>query len=105
PRAQTRVRVLEDHLQPRPHPPESPGGEAQEIRRLTATVEEDPAARRLDQAQQRAPYGRLAAAALPDQAERLATAKGEADTIDRLHVADDSLEQSAADVEVFAQLL
>ena len=74
-------------------------------RRDVGAVEQDPAAGRLDQPQERATDGRLAAARLADEAERLAATDGEADVVDRLHVADLAAQDAAHQREELAQVL
>ena len=101
PRVERRVRVLEDDLHP--------AAERLELRsrqrRDVGAVEQDPAAGRLDQPQERAPDGRLATARLADEAERLAATDREADVVDRLHVADLAAQDAAHQREELAQVL
>ncbi len=70
-----------------------------------AAVELDRTALALDQAQQRAPGGRLAAARFADQRQRLARMQVEAQLFDRMHAARDAAEEAAAQVEARDQVL
>jgi len=66
----------------------------------------DLAGGRLDEAEHEAARRRLAAAALADQAERLALVDVEADVVDRAHAADLALdEEPGGDREVLGQVL
>ena len=64
--------------------------------RDVAALEDDLAAGRLEQPGEQPAGGRLAAAGLADQAERLARADVEVDAVDGLHRADLALQQSPA---------
>jgi hypothetical protein len=83
-RVQRRVRVLEDHLRV--------AAELDQLLRLDVgdllALELDRAAGRIEQAQQQAAGGRLAAARLAHQAERLAALDVEGDAVDGVHGAD-----------------
>src|SRR5439155_6066075 len=69
------------------------------------TVEDDPAAGRLEQPGEQPAGRRLAAAGLADQAESLAPGDREVDTVDRLDVRDLALEDDAAgDGEVLPEV-
>ena len=92
-------RVLEDDLHVPAHLLHRRRAEAEEL----DPVERDLARRRLDQAQERAAKGRLAAAGLADEAERLAAANLEVDSVDRLEVAGRTLEDALLDREVLLQ--
>jgi hypothetical protein len=70
-----------------------------------AAVELDGAALALDQAQQRAAGGRLAAARFTDQRQRLARMQVEAQLLHRMHAARDAAEEAAAQVEARDQVL
>src|SRR5205085_10171197 len=84
PRVERRERILEDHL----HPPTQRAQRVlTEIRDVLA-VEDDLAAGRLVETQDRAAHGRLSAAGLADEAERLAALERQRDAVDRAHVAD-----------------
>ncbi len=100
-RVERGVRVLEHDLHPAPVALELVALEVGDV----VPVEDDSAAGRLDEAEERAPDGRLAAAGLPDQAERLAAPDLEADVVDGLHVADLALEDAAAHREELRQVL
>ena len=84
PGVQRRVGVLEDDLRLPPERQEPPGWQ----RRDVLVFEEDAPAGRLDGAQDEATGGRLAAAALADEPQRLPRGDREADAVDR---ADDAL--------------
>ena len=95
-------RVLEDHL----HPPTQRAEVALAQPRDVLPVEEDPAVGGLVQAQDRAPDGRLAAARLADEPERLPAADREADVVDRAYVAHVAVEhEPALDREVELQVV
>ena len=96
-----RVRILEHDLHPAPVALELGALDVGDIR----PVEHDPAAGWLDQAQERPSHGRLAAAGLPHQAQRLATPDVEAHVVDRLHLADLALQDPAAQGEELGQML
>ena len=101
PRVERRERILEDDLHPAPERLEPPAAELRDV----GPVEDDAAAGRLDQAQQHAADGGLAAAGLADEAERLAPADGEADVVDGLDLADLAMQDAADDGEVLGQVL
>ena len=95
-------RVLEDDLHLAPHRPHALGVQA--LDRLA--LEADGAAGRLDQADQHAPGGGLAAARLADEAERPAARDREIDAVDRAHRADLTRDQNpAGDREVLGEAL
>ena len=100
-RIERRERVLEDDLHPAPERLEVTSSERSDI----GAVEHHPAARRLDQAQQRATDRRLAAARLADEAERLAATDREADVVDGLHVADLATQDPAHQREELVEVL
>ncbi len=100
PRVQRRIRVLENDLHVPPLEPQFFRREAQDV----APAEHDPAAGRLDQAEDRAPGGGLAAAALADQAERLLAPERERDAVHRLHLRDHLAQQALADGEMLLQV-
>ena len=74
-------RVLKDHLHLAPRPAQR----ARRHRDHVLAVEADLARQRLDQAQDRAAAGRLAAARFADERERLALADVERHVLDRVH--------------------
>ena len=78
-RVEVGVRVLEDRLHPAPERTQVPLGEPGDV----AALELDPPRRRLDEPQHRPPERRLAAAALPDDSERLPAEDLETDAVDR----------------------
>ncbi len=65
-------------------------------RRDVLTVEQDPAARRLEEPEHRPPDRRLAAAGLADETERLAARDPQAHAVDGLDVADVPVEDDPA---------
>ena len=69
-------------------------------RRDVLAVEDDPARRRLDQLDDRAPERRLPAAGLADDPERLAVANGEVDAVDGSDLPNRVLEDAGLDREV-----
>ena len=73
------------------------------VRELVA-VEHDRPGGRLDEAQDQPPDGRLAAARLADQPERLAAPDLEAHAVDGLDLADRALQDPAADREVLDEV-
>ena len=81
PRVQRPVRILEDHLHLAPERAHLPGLELADV----LAVEDDLAGGQVEQPGDAAGQGRLAAAGLADQAERLAPADLEADPVDRVH--------------------
>jgi hypothetical protein len=99
PRVQRGVRVLEDHLHlaaQRTH------AGCRQVGDVPA-VEVDPTAGRLLEPGEHAPGGRLPAAGLADEAERLAARDGEVDAVDRLDCADLATPHPARDREVLGQ--
>jgi hypothetical protein len=58
----------------------------------------------LNQSQNAASDGRFPGSRFADEAERLTPADDEADAIDRLHLGDDTRENSALDRKVFGQI-
>src|SRR6185312_5769968 len=100
PRVQRRVRVLEDDLD---LPAQRPHRRPVEPDQLPAVVLDRTFGGRL-QVEDRPAGGRLAAAGLADQPERLAREQGQVDPVDRLDVADRTADQALAlDREVFLQ--
>ena len=85
-------RILEDHLHPAPQRAQRA---LREVRDVLA-VKEDPAAGRLIEAQDGSADGRLAAARLTDEPERLAALDRQADAVDGANVADVAVEDDAA---------
>src|SRR5215207_37283 len=83
PRVQRGERVLEDHLHPPPQRAQLSLAGVGDV----APVEDDAPAGRLVQAQQRTADGRLAAARLANETERLAAVDLERDVVDGAHVA------------------
>ena len=79
-RVQRAVGVLEDHLEPAPDLPQLALGQRGEV----AALEDDLARGRLLELEDAPAGGRLAAAGLPDQAQGLAAADGEAHAVHRL---------------------
>ena len=92
PRVQRRVGILEDHLHPSPQRAQLALVEPRDL----LAVEDDPAVDRLVEAEDRPPDGRLAAAGLADEAERLPAPDLERDVVDGADVADVAVEQDAA---------
>src|SRR5207253_1043500 len=84
--------ILEDHLHPPPYRMEVGLGR----RRDVVPLEYDAPACRLVEAQDGATERRLAAPGFADQADRLAAGDRERDTVDRLDVADVTVEHDAA---------
>src|SRR5215210_1937815 len=91
-RVQRRVRILEDHLHPAPERAQL----ALVERRDVLAVEGDPSGGRLVQAEDCAADGRLPAARLAHEPERLAALDVERDAVDRLDVADVPVEDEPA---------
>src|SRR5262249_29321735 len=102
PRVQRGVRILEDHHH---LPPDRPHLGARELRDVVAA--EDQSARSgFEQSHDAAGHGRLTAARLADNAERLAFAQREADAVDRLHRGNLLLEDdSAGDWKMLEEIL
>ena len=92
PRVQRGIRVLEDHLHPAPERPQLGLAEVRDV----LAVEDDPAAGRLVETQDRPAHGGLPAARLADEAERFAATDLERDAVDRLDVADMPVEDEPA---------
>ena len=99
-RVERRVRVLEDDLHPPPVGLQRGALERGDVR----AVEDDRAGRRVDEPQQQPADGRLAAARLADEAERLAAPDLEAHAVDGLDLADRPLQDAARDREVLDQV-
>ena len=89
-------RVLEDDLHPAAHLLEGVAVEGEDV----LAVERHRACRRRDEAQDRPPQGRLAAAGLTHEAQRLAAADVDRDVVDRVHLPDRPAEHPARDREV-----
>jgi hypothetical protein len=98
-RVERAVGVLEDDLHVAPHAAQ---GLALELEDGLA-VEADLAGGGLEQPEDRAPGGGLAAAGLAHQAEGLAAVDGEGDVVHGAHVADDAREEAALDGEVLLE--
>ncbi len=82
-RVQRGVRILEDDLHLAPDAAQLALGHARDL----AAVEEHALRRSPDEAEQRPPERRLAAAGLADEPEHLALVEVERHVVDRLHVA------------------
>jgi hypothetical protein len=95
-RVEARVRVLEDDLHAAPVRLELRAAQPRDV----LAVEDDRPRRRLDEAQEEPADGRLAAARLTDEADRLAAADDEVDAVDRLDRPDRPLEEAALDRKV-----
>src|SRR4029453_1944421 len=94
--------VLEDHLHPPAHLPQLSLALVGDV----LAVKEDPARRRLVEAQDGAADGRLPAPGLADEAERLAPLDFQRDVVHRLDVTDVAIEENAAlDREIDLQVL
>ena len=100
PRVERRERVLEDDLHPAPVRLQGRALQPGDVR----PVEQDLARRRVDEPEQQPADGRLAAARLADEAERLAPADLEAHAVDGLDEPDGPLEDAALDREVLDQV-
>ncbi len=97
-RVERRERVLEDHLHLAPQRPQLLGPERPHIdHRAIGAADPDFTGRRLERAQDAARRGRLSAAALPDQSQRLALVDVEVDAVHRAHVSNRPPQQSLAD--------
>jgi len=101
-RIERAVGVLEDHL-------DAPAQRAQflgpQAREVVAVVDDFAGSRPLEQ-QDAAAGGGLAAAALADKSEGLATPQGEIDAVDRLDLADEAMGDNAfGDREMLVQPL
>ncbi len=90
-RVQRRVRVLEDHLHLAAQRHERAARGVRDVR----AAEAHGAARRLEQAHDRPRQRRLAAARLADEPQRLALDEREGDVVDRVHRADDPVDEHA----------
>ena len=90
---QRREGILEDHLHVAPRLAQIGRAEPANV----PAVEPDVPRGRLDEAQDRASAGRLAAAGLPDERQRLAPEQREADVLDRVDVGHRATQQAAAD--------
>src|SRR5216110_546532 len=101
PRIERRVGVLEDDL----HLFAQRTQRALVERRDVLRPEPDLARRRLDQPEDRATRGGLAAARLADEAERLARQDLERHVVDGVHARDLAREEAAADREVLLEVL
>ena len=99
-RIQGGIRVLEDHLHLAPQRPQVLGIGAGHV----PALEQDLTPGRLQQAQQQAPDGGLAGAALPDQSHALAAAQGEAHPVDRVHGAGAPGQQARANGKVLGEV-
>src|SRR5262249_26447874 len=100
-RVQRGIRILEDDL----HVPRHRAQLVAAHRGDVAPLEPHAARGRLDQPQDAAAGGALAAARFADQAQRLAGREIEADAVDRVHAADLARQQATLDREVLDQLL
>ena len=89
--ARIQGRELEDHLHLPSQRAELRFGEVRHV----LALEEHPAAGRLVEAEHGPADGRLSAARLADQSERLASLDRQADAVDRLDVADVTIEEDA----------
>src|SRR6516164_7152305 len=97
-------RILEDHLYLAPERLELRAGHRGQIDHLPyAGMIQNLTGRRLDRAQDRTRYGRLAAARFTDEPERFALSYDETHIIDRPHMADHTPEEAPGDREVLPQ--
>jgi hypothetical protein len=102
PRVERRERVLEDHLHAAPQRPQLPVAELGDV----SPVEDDAAVSRLVEPQDRPADGRLAAAGLADETERLPATDRQRHVVDGADVADVAVEdEPALDREVLLQVL
>ncbi len=92
-------RILEDDLHLAPVRPELGRAQARDV----VAAELNGARRRLDQTQDEPSDGRLAAAALADEAEGFCRADGEADPVHRAHMPDRPLQQALSHGEVLLE--
>ena len=90
-RVERGVGVLEDDLQLAPPAAASAGASGAS---MSLAVDADLARGRVDQLQDRLARGRLAAAALADQPQRLARGDVEGDAVDRVDLTDGALQQA-----------
>ena len=100
-RIERRERVLEDDLHLPPVGAQLPLVEMRDV----GAVDPDPARGRLDQAEDRAPDGGLAAAGFADQRQCLAGADRKADAVNRVDVASGAAQQAFFDREVLLEVL
>ena len=98
-RVQRRERILEHHLDFAPQRAHLIGRQARDV----APGQLDAAAVDVDQPQQRASGGRLAATGFPDQRQRFAGTQIEADLLDRVDAAAHASEQARPDREARLQ--
>src|SRR4051794_17560236 len=100
PRIEGREWILKDDL----HAP----SEGLELRALeprdVSAIEQDGPGGGLDETQQQPPYGRLPAAGLADQAERLAPPHFEVDAVNRMNLSHGAAQNTALDREVLDQI-
>jgi hypothetical protein len=99
PRVQRRVRVLEDHLHVPPQRAQLALRQVGDVRAL----EDDRTTGRFEEPDEHAARGRLAAAGLADQPQRLSLVDIEVETVDRLHGTDLAAQQPFRDGEVLLQ--
>ena len=104
---QRRVGVLEDHLHVAADLPQPVLVQLGDVDRRVGglELEVDRAVGGLDRAQDAAPQGRLAAAGLSHQAERLSLVDEQVDAVDGLDVTGDAAQEPLLDREVLAQLI
>src|SRR4249920_773217 len=100
-RVQRGVRILEDDLDVPPDRPHLPALQPRDV----LTVEDDLPGGRFEELQDGATEGRLAAAGLTHDAERLARADGQADSVDGPDLADGALEKAGLDRKVLDELV
>ncbi len=98
-RIERAVGVLENNLHVAAHLAQTLAGHLRDF----LTLELDRSRGRFDEAKNRAACGRLAAARLADQAQRLAAPNGKRHVIDRFDVADRLREDTLLDREIFLQ--
>jgi hypothetical protein len=105
-RIERRERILEDHLHLAPQRSHLRRAQRAHLdHRAGRDAQEDFAARRLDRTEDAARRRRLAAAALADEAERLALVDVEVDPVDRAHVALRTLQEALPDRKELLQFL
>jgi hypothetical protein len=101
-RVQRRVRILEHHLHAAAQRPQLVCTKLRDV----LPIEEDSAFCRLVEPEDRSAHGRLSAAGLTDEANRLASIDRQRDVVDGTDVADVAVEQDAAlDREVDLEVL
>jgi hypothetical protein len=100
PRVEAGERVLKDDLHLTPQAPQFAALQREHV----SAVEGHRACRRLDQAQDRAPERRLAAAGLADYAQRLPRHDVERDAVDRAHGSRLAAEKPTADRVVLGEV-